>query len=266
MLITKEQIQQYLDSVPAAPSVIKEALSYIEKQELNKAAEVIAKEPTLIRYFQKIIAKPIFAQKEEIKDIGRIFSTLGVRSTKAMLNSYLTTLLLRRPWSLFPMTNELYFELTAQMVFYWDKILKKVVPNHALMLSSCAPMLCAAVIIADSLFAESKNDIERLRENRFIDFGTILHKMTEMTLIDLSVFIAKEWGIQPHAIEVIRLSGVCENNDLSDLNKLARYLHLLFFYILSKPEFMSAGLNDLIIFSPEYTSEIIENFMTMVNE
>ena len=41
-------------------------------------------------------------------------------------------------------------------------------------------------------------------------------------------------------------------------------MHLLLFYELSQPEFITAGLNDFVDFQPEYISDIYEDFASLM--
>ena len=58
-------------------------------------------------------------------------------------------------------------------------------------------------------------------------------------------------------------SGVKQSTD-KDINKLAKWMHLLLFYELSQPLFVEAGLNDFIDFQIEYVSDIYDDFAQLM--
>jgi hypothetical protein len=265
VIVSKSDIKEYIDSIPAMPKVVESAIKYLEKEDIPSAAAIIRTHPPLVSFLQKKKKKPIFAQKDEIKDPLRVLSTLGIRNSKAILNTYLTSLLIKKRWSIFNITNDTYYELVATMIYYWDKILERYAHDMAFSLSSASPILCSSIIVANHIFDKSLLDVKTLKENTIIDYGTILKKLTSTSLIDISIEIAKRWEMNSSIIEILRISA---NHDETAndkvLSQMAKFLHLLFFYILSRPEYINAELNDLIIFDVDFVSDVYSEFISLI--
>jgi len=265
VIVSKNDIKEYIDSIPAMPKVVESAIRYLENEDIPNAANIIKTHPPLVSFLQEFIKKPIFAQKDEIKDPLRVLSTLGIRNSKAILNTYLTSLLIKKRWSVFNITNDTYYELVAMMIYYWDKLLDKYAHNMALNLSSASPILCSSIIVANHIFDKSLLDVKTLKENTIIDYGTILKKLTSTSLIDISTEIAKRWEMNDNIIEILRISAnhtLVSDNQI--LNKMAKLLHLLFFYILSRPEYINAELNDLIVFDIDFVADVHSEFIFII--
>ncbi len=263
-MVDVEQIKAYVDKVPPLPQSLKNSLKAIEDGDLPKAASFAKEDPALMNYLINLVNKPIFGFKKEIKDAGQIFGILGLNQAKQLIGSYLVALLSPKNWQTFKITNHKFNNLQAELMFNWNKILDKLNCNDK-DVSSVAVLIPASIIVCEELFKNHIDDVNLLREVKSLDYNTILKRLTDKSLFDIATIIAKKWEMSKRTLKILLLSSgkVTTKEDDEDLI-YAKYLHLLFFYQLSKPEMLEGGLNDFIEFNVEFVSDIYEDFQALM--
>lgn len=262
-MITQEEINDYIKSIPPSPALLKTVLHYIQDGELAKAAHEAAQDPALKLFLQDIVNKPIYGFKNDVKDIGQIFGILGVTQAKQIIYNYMISLLSPSKWELFSLTHKDFAEIQDNLSMIWKKILAhKNIDDRSLF--SSISLLPASIIVCEALFRSKQDELNLLRSVKEIDYNTILKRLSGMDLFDLCAKIAEVWEM-PEAIKqvVLASSGHSRQQD-PQIIELSKWMHLLFFYQLSQPVCVQAGLNDFIAFNIEYVQDIYEEFQDVV--
>ncbi len=262
-MITKEQISIYMQSIPAAPSVVRQALAHIRNNDLIKAAKCAEEDPALKLYLQTLINRPIYGFRNEVTNLSQIFGILGVSSSQQILYNYLLSLLAPKLWKLFAFTNQSFFDLQASLSRKWERIL-----NHLGLLSSdnesAITLLPASILVCDALFGDHKTDVELLRSVKALDYNTILERLSGQSLFDLCVVIADKWEMSPEISRTVHAASGLDTNVEGATRILAQWMHLLLFYELSQPVYIEAGLNEFIDFQIDFVQDIYESFVQVV--
>jgi len=264
-LITQEEIQSYIRSIPPSPTVLKHVLTYIQEGELAKAANEASQDPALKIYLQDIVNKPIYGFKNDIKDIGQIFGVLGLAQAEQLVYNYMISLLSPSQWELFALNNKTFADIQDTLGLQWKRILEhKKVTNKTLY--SAISLLPASIIVCEALFKAKRSEVELLRSVKEIDYSTILKRLTGMSLLDLCQSIASTWELPEIISKVVLASDGHSSEKDEDILELSKWMHLLFFYQLSQPVCVEAGLNDFIDFNIDYVSDIYEAFESIIME
>ena len=262
-MITQDEINDYIKSIPPSPALLKTVLNYIQDGELAKAAHEASQDPALKLFLQGIVNKPIYGFKNDIKDIGQIFGILGLTQAKQIIYNYMISLLSPSKWELFALTHKDFSEIQDNLSIAWKKILEhKNIDDRAI--ASSISLLPASIIVCEALFKSKQDEINLLRSVKEIDYNTMLKRLSGMDLFDLCAKIAEVWEMpEPTAQVVLASSGNSEQQD-PQIIELSKWMHLLFFYQLSQPVCVQAGLNDFIAFNIEYVQDIYEEFQDVV--
>lgn len=262
-MISQEDIQTYIRSIPPSPAVIKKVLVQLNEGELSKAAAEAAEDPALKLYLQNIVNKPIYGFKNDIKDIRQIFGVLGLAQAEQIIYNYMISLLAPSQWELFKLSNKNFSQLQDSLGIIWKKILEdKEIKEKEIY--SAISLLPASIIVCEALFKSKQDEVNLLRSTKEIDYNTILKRLSGMDLFDLCARIAVEWEM-PEIISKIVLCSKGKNSETDEtIIELSKWMHLLFFYQLSQPDSVEAGLNDFIEFNIDYVQDIYEQFQEVV--
>lgn len=262
-MVKKEEINDYINSIPPSPLTLKNALKCLGEGELSKAATVAADDPALKLYLQTLVNKPIYGFKNDIKDIGQIFGVLGLVQAEQIIYNYMISLLSPKKWELFTLTEKSFSDIQDTLSIHWKKILEHKGITDKTIYSSIS-LLPASIIVCEALFKSKKEEVNLLRSVKEIDYSTILQRLTKMSLFDLCDEIAKEWEM-PEQISriVLASSGKADEAD-EKIVELSKWMHLLFFYQLSQAICVEAGLNDFIEFNIDYVQDIYEEFSQLI--
>ncbi len=264
-LITQEEIQTYIHSIPPSPTILKRVLKEIQSGELSKAATEASQDPALKAYLQAIVNKPIYGFKNDIKDIGQIFGVLGLAQAEQLVYNYMISLLSPEKWELFTLNNKAFSEIQDTLSLQWKRILEyKHITDKTLY--SAISLLPASIIVCEALFKSKRADVELLRSVKEIDYSTILKRLTGMSLLDLCQMIASAWELPDIISRIVLTSDGDHNETDTQVIELSKWMHLLFFYQLSQPVCAEAGLNDFIEFNIDYVSDIYEEFQNIIME
>jgi len=263
-LVTQEKIKEYISKVPPLPETVKNSLNAVDEGDLPKAASFAKEDLALMSHLKNTVNKPIFGFKKDISDAGQIFGILGVLQAQQLLSSYLVSLLTPKDWSVFTLNNKKFNSLQAGLIYNWNKILSKLGCNDK-DVANASILLSSSIIVCEELFKEHKADVDLLREVKQLDYNFILNKLTKKTLFDVATIIGKKWEVSPKTLKIILLSsGKYKSKDKNNDLKYAKFLHLLFFYELSRPDMVEAGLNDFLEFNIDFVGDIYDDFQNIM--
>ncbi len=258
-VITKEDIESYIERIPPAPDTVQKTLALLQAGELGKAAKVASEDRALSAYLRDLVNKPIYGFKNEVKDIAQIFSILGVGSSVQTVYNYMMNLLSPSEWHFFAMNQRLFNTLQAELSAGWNKILAHLGIKDKDVEASIA-LLPSAVIVSEALFNAHKADVELIRSAKELDLSTILKRLSGYTLFDISAMIAAKWDMPKKIADIVMAASGAQQVEDREAQDLGAWMHLLLFYTLSKPKYIDAGLNDFLEFNVEYVQSIYEDF------
>ena len=258
----KNKIENYIKNIPAIPKNVKECALYLQEGDLHNAAKSALQDPAFSHYLITLVNKPIFGFRNEIKDISQIFGILGVEKAAQVVNAYYAKLILPKAWKLFPITNSDFQALQAALISNWNKILDYEHQNK-ISLASVVSLLPASIIVCEEIFEDNLEDVKLLKLQKDLSYDEILFKISGYKLFDIFIIICQKWELPQESIKFIEYISKKIEDD-SVLSKLARYIHLLMFFELSKPIYVKAGLNDFVEFDVEFVQDVYENFTKIV--
>jgi HD-like signal output (HDOD) protein len=262
-MITQKVIDEFIDKIPPAPKVLMLTLSFINDGELTKAAQIAEQDLALKTYLKHLVNRPIYGFKNEVSEVSQIFGILGLSGSQQSVYNYMMTLLSPEKWEFFKLTTNSFYSLQAELSGSWKKIL-----NHLNIkdkeIESAIALLPASVIVAEALFNTKKDDVNLLRSSSEIDLNTILKRLAGRDLFDISQQIAIKWDMPSTIIEIVQASSGIKPSSDKRTNHLAKWMHLLLFYTLSKPTFIDSELNDFIEFKIDYVADIYDDFATLM--
>jgi len=258
-VITKENIEQYIDKIPPAPKVVQETVKLLQQGELVRAANVAKEDLALSSYLRNLVNKPIYGFTNEIKDIGQIFGILGVSRSLQTVYNYLLNILSPDNWEFFKLTKSNFEMFQAELSTSWSKILEYLNVEDK-EIESAVTLLPASIVVCEALFKEHKKDVELIRATKDMDLNIILQRLSGYSLFDICEMIAQKWEMDLKIIKLVKASSGKEIDIEEEILEYAKWMHLLLFYILSKPHCIEAGLNDFLEFNVEFIEDIYEEF------
>lgn len=262
-MITQEEITLYIQKIPPAPTVVQEALNFARAGDLHKASKSAEGDPALKLYLKTLINRPIYGFRNEVSDVAQIFGILGLGAAQQTLYNYLLSLLTPKKWELFAFTNHQFYDLQASISKHWETILTHLKINDK-EIQSAISLIPASIIVCESLFASRKTEVAQLRSVKALDYNTILFRLSGSDLFDISGEIAHKWEMPERVVKLIKsASGVEEDLSPQEL-LLAKWMHLLLFYELSQPAYVSAGLNEFIDFKIDFVQDIYDSFSQVI--
>jgi hypothetical protein len=262
-MITKEQIDVYVEKIPPVPKTLKETLQLLNVGELTKAAKVASEDIALNNYLKNIVNKPIYGFKNNVSDLSQIFGILGVTGSQQAVYNYMMGLLSPNDWSLFKLNQKSFHNLQDELSINWKKILKFLEITDKDIESSIS-LLPASIIVSEALFKEKIDDINLLRSVHSIDLNTVLQRLGGMDLFDICEQISVKWEMPNNVAQIVQASSGLKPSKDETINNLGKWMHLLLFYTLSKPNFIESGLNDFIDFQIDYVADIYDDFSTLM--
>ena len=263
-MITKETIDIYIDKIPPAPKALKETIALLNAGELTKAAKVAESDLALKGYLKSIVNKPIYGFKNEVSEISQIFGILGVSGAKQTVYNYMISLLSPGKWNLFKLNSVSFHLLQDHLSIKWQTILKHLQIND-INVQSAITLLPASIIVSEALFNEQIDDVTLLRSVKALDYNTILKRLCDVDLFDICEQIAKKWEMPQEISKIIQASSGIKPSKDESINQLGKWMHLLLFFELSKPQPVEAGLNDFVDFQIDYISDIYEEFSSIIS-
>ena len=262
-MITPEEVTHYIQNIPPAPAVVRQALDYARTGDLTKAAKCASEDPALRHYLKILVNRPLYGFKNEVSDVSQIFSILGVSATVQTLYNYLLSLLTPKKWELFTLTHHQFYDLQASLSKRWERILLHLTINDK-EIQSVISLVPATIIVCEALFASHKAEVIQLRSVKALDFNTILKRLSGRDLFDLAGEIAHMWEMNEKTVTLIQGASGLRNTLSTEEKTLSQWMHLLLFYELSQSVYVSAGLNEFIDFQIDFVHDIYEPFMQVM--
>jgi HD-like signal output (HDOD) protein len=262
-MITKDEINLYIDKIPPVSKILSETLNALNEGELVKAANIAKEDMALSAYLRDLVNRPIFGFTNEVHEVSQIFGILGVSGSQQSVYNYMINLLSPDKWIVFNLNGTTFSNLQAELSANWKKILAYLQIKDKTIESSIA-LLPASVIVSEAMFCNKLDDVTLLKTNASLDFNTILQRLCGLDLFDICEMIVKKWNLPKDVAEIIHASSGIRPSDNTTINTLAKWMHLLLFYTLSKPLFIEAQLNDFIDFQIDYINDIYEDFSTLM--
>ncbi|WP_456449821.1 HDOD domain-containing protein [Hydrogenimonas sp.] len=238
---------------------MKKTLKALEKGELAAAAKIASADPAMLHYLKQIVNSAAYGFRNELKDASQIFSALGVERAKQLLYAYMVNLLAPSEWRYFTIDGEGFRQFQTGLLRKWEKILKAEGGEEKYL--SAAAIMSAGLVVADAIFGDHASDVALLRESGDYDLDTILERVSRMRFDRLVATIAEKWEVERDVVRLVTLAfgkEPCPSDER--LCRLARMLHLLLFYELSRPLMLDAGANAFIGFDPDFSEPVLERF------
>jgi len=262
-MVTQQQIAEYLKRVPPLSKALRNTFQDLESGDLAGASKAAATDPAIIYYLQQIVNSAAFGFRSEITDPSQIFSILGIARVKQLLYAFMVHSMAPKQWSYFKLSTDDFVQFQASMMHCWETIIKTEGAEERYL--SAAAILSAGLVVADAIFGDHADDIALIRQVEDLDLNTILERVAKMRFDSIVVAVAKIWEVDPDVIDLVKLSFAktdCKSEETKC--KLAKYLHLLLFYELSRPVMLEAEANSFIEFNPEFINEVISQFQDIV--
>ncbi|MFT7860648.1 MAG: HDOD domain-containing protein [Sulfurimonas sp.] len=264
-MITTSEIDNFIEKIPPSPKVLKETMKLLNEGELSHAAKVAVGDPAINTYLKNIVNKPIYGFRNEVSDTSQIFGILGLSGSQQAVYNYMISLLTPDSWSLFELNKHSFHDLQAQLTVLWKKILQHLGIDDK-EIESAVTLLPASIIVADALFGTKIENVNLLRSQKDIDYNTILKRLAGVDLFDICEQIAVKWEMDPKIHKIVHAASGTKTYKDEQVMELGKWMHLLLFYILSKPSYIDAKLNDFIEFQIDFVQEIYPDFMNIVEE
>ncbi len=259
-MLKESDVTKFIDSIPPIQKILKDTIESVKEGDLPKAAKAASHDQAIIYYFKNIINKPIFGFRKDLSNMNQIFGALGVQRTKQLLESYRLSLICPKKWSVFSLDDNLFFTLQSECIANWNKVLesqKLLKDEYAI----CASIIPATVVVCEKLFAPVIEDVNAINENLQLPLNALLQRMLDIDMYQIACRIAEKWEMDATSIRIIELtSGTSMLEGSEEELRIAKLLHLLFFYELSRPIFVEAGLNGFLEFDLEFISDEVMEF------
>lgn len=263
-MVTKEEIQHYLKNVPALPNVVRECLTHLQNGELDKAAAAAKSDQKLIHYLKQVVNSAAYGFRNKLEDEKQIFSALGSHKAKQLVYAFMIDASSPSQWSYFELTKNEFKSLQIEMIKDFNTILRSYKLENT-PYQSASSIICAAVVVADQIFGDRKEDVAIVQQSQDLTLDQILQRISGYSFANLIAYVAKLWEAEEDVQQLLILSfgqKKCEGQ----VCELAKMMHLLLFKTFSKPLFIKAGLNDFIELKVDFIENIYENFNKVMDE
>ena len=257
MLISKKEILKYLNEVPPVPENVKNALNALKEGDLKKAAIEASKDIVLKKRIENVVNSAYYSLPNKVDDMIQLFTMLGIEKTRSLVYSYLVSLLEPKEWKIF---NINFFDFQAAFMAEFEKYVSFEFDEATYKkYAEIGAIIPAAVCVCDSLLGDKKDDVEIILSSAPLEYSTLIKRMSGASLFGISAKIAEIWGLEKEKIDILKKSE-CEKCD----NKIAALIHFVFFYLVSKPQFLD--INSLIEFKTECIKLIPKTYERIIND
>jgi hypothetical protein len=257
VLISKEEIKEYLNSIPPIPQSVNNCLKYLKQGELKKAALEAQKDIVLKKQIELVVNSAMFSLPNKVEDTVQLFTMIGLEMAKNLVYSYLVTLLKPKKWQIF---NINFHDFQAAfMKMYEDFMIYEFGEKTYKKFSEIGAIVPISVCVCDSLFGKRKDDVDLILSSAPLDYATLLKRMTGLSLFGLAAKIAEIWDLEEEKTKILALAECQKCKE-----KVAALTHVLFFYLTSKKHFMD--LNSLIEFNTNAINLIPKTYERIIND
>ena len=274
-MINQQEIDQYLNTLPPLPKILQDCIENVNKGDLAAAASSAVRDPILSKFLCDLSKKSVYGFSKPITDVNQVFGVLGLSRSRNIIQNYALMQFLPDTCKVFKFNKDLLSKFQDDMLVVWLYILQQLEIKNT-NYESLAPLASATIIVCEGIFSNYVDAIRLVKDFNKIDYSTILYRLTEMSLDQLALKVAENLNI-PKDTQVIHqiLAQELEKDPKEDEQGqqddyseeqilVAKYLHLLTFYIFSKSDFMKLGLVELIEFKTDFVSEETKKFQNIV--
>jgi len=264
-MLTSSTIQRYISTIPPIPKVIKSCLAYLDASDMVQAANVASEDKVFVFYLASIVNKPIFGFRDEIKNINQIFGVLGLSRARQIVYGYYLLLILPKKWEVFNFSNRKFQDLQSNLIVNWNKILNflNINDKDSRQFISLIP---ASLIVCEMLFRDIIETVQLLRSSKQISFDELLYKMSDYTLFDVTIKIAKKWEFSEDVQNLISQISSKKLTKETNSFRVIIFLRLLLSYEMSKPYIIKSGLNDFFNFPLDFNEKDIADFYKLMDD
>lgn len=262
-MLSEATINNYIESVPPAPNVVKACIKELGNEDLVRAADVANEDRALIYYLQNIVNKPIFGFRSEVKNARQIFGILGLARAKQLIYSYYVLLLMPKQWEVFDFDSAKFQDFQARLIHHWGKIVDSLKKEDEELIQVIS-IIPASLIVCEMLFRDIKETVDILRSKKNLSYENILINLTDKTLFDIAAMIAKKWDFSPKSVELLRVLGKDRECEEEKQNLLLDYMRLLLMYEMSRAVMVQSGLNDLFELDASCDLAVAEDFYKII--
>jgi hypothetical protein len=242
MLISQEEIKKYLQNVPPLPESAAKTLQYLKTGDLRKAAIEAENDLVLKKQIERVVNSAYFSLPNKVEDTVQLFTMIGLEMAKSLIYSYIVSLLEPKEWKIF---NINFKDFQAKFLASYEKyMILEFGKETYKKFPEIGAIIPVAVCVCDMLLGDKKDKLELITSSSPLEIGTLLKRMTGVTLFGVAAEIAKTWDLETQKCDIIKNSECIKCK-----NSISALTHFLFFYLVSKPAFMD--LNSLIEFNPE---------------
>lgn len=264
-MLSKEELDKYLDSIPPIPEVLKACKVALEEGDLVKAADLASKDRALLSHFKNIVNKPIFGFTNELKNARQIFGVLGIVRARQIFQSYYTLLLVPKKWSVFKLTSTQFNELQAAFIIRWEEIIKEYEVDNS-DLEAIVTLIPASITVCEAIFKNHIQTVELIKSQKNISYEAILFKLSGYGIFDIVKIIAKKWEFSETLLNLIdTIKDLKNKKDLDENEQIMANFLLLINYEISRPMAIKSGINDLFEIECNFEPELIGNFFEIMS-
>lgn len=264
-VLSDEMLNAYIQQIPAMPKTLESALTLLDENDLQGAAKVVEEDPALSFYLRTQVNKSHIL-RHQIEDIRQVFSTLGIIPARQFLLSYMINFLCTESWDFFTYTHEQFGKLQIRFLDEWNKILAYEGLEKDRELALVGILLPAVFVVCDQIFAKRAEEIRLMQQLQHLDCNALMQRLVGMSLFQLAGIIGHKWNLPKRATKVV-LFAEGENEpefEEAEALHLGRYLHLLIFYILSRPEECESNMLGFCFFNSDFIDPVREPFQKMM--
>ena len=257
MLISKEDIAEYMKNIPPVPENVQKALEFLKEGDLKKAALEAEKDLILKKRIEGIVNSAYYSLSKKIDNMTQLFTLLGIEKTRSLVYSYLVSLLKPQNWKIFKIN---FFDFQSAFMGMFEKYMifefnEKIYKKYA----EIGALIPAAVCVCDGILGDKKEDVRLVMNSAPIEYSTLIKRMTGLSLFELAAKISKIWNLSEEKAVILKKA---ECNQCKE--KIPALTHFVFFYLVSKPQFMD--INSLIKFNPECIKIIPKTYERIIND
>ena len=257
MLISKEDLKKYLNSIPPIPENVKNTLKALDEGDLKGASKEASKDLVLKKRIEDVVNSAYYSLPNKVENINQLFAMLGIEKTRSLIYSYLVSLLEPKRWKIFKIN---FFDFQAAFMNEFEKgMISEFDEATYKKYAEIGAIIPASVCVCDSLLGYKKEDLELITSSAVIEYSTLIKRMAGMSLFGLAGEIARIWGLENEKIEILK-KAECDMCD----NKISALTHLVFFYLVSKPQFLD--INSLIEFNEKSIELAKKTYERIIND
>ncbi|NPA55527.1 MAG: HDOD domain-containing protein [Epsilonproteobacteria bacterium] len=284
MLISKQEIEEKLQTIPPLPESVKSSIEYLKQGDLQRAADVVDNDLVLKKKIEAIVNSAYFGFSKKLTDTRQMFSAMGLEMAKSVILSYMVSLITPKEWKVFTKLNFEDFQ-SAFLSGCKDAIILETDLATYKKYADSVALIPATICLIDEILGAKGEKLEIFLASADLNFGQIVKRFTGMSMFELGSFVAEKWELDKPNINMVKYAECANCKCLEDLSKeeledeemikniqitsklekvVAATLHLEFFYTVSKPAFFQ--LNSFIDFNDEVINIAKKNYERKLNE